>query len=198
MLEKLIHYATCLLVLLSLSACTQTTAAPQNPHSTSAESPSFGQPASLLIRGYNYTDHFIDSYTVNGQGGGNVFESGPTSGGGKDVCCMSYLPGTPLPIKLTIRWTANYCMVYGTTKYGEAYKRRINLWKETEALITEPPAGKPETLEIHFYPDGHVEAAITESASFPRLILQRDADYNRPGVSQNFPRCTDEQLRSQY
>lgn len=37
---------------------------------------------SLTIEGYNYTDDYIDQFTVNGQGGGNLYLSTPTSGGG--------------------------------------------------------------------------------------------------------------------
>jgi hypothetical protein len=45
------------------------------------------KPVGLAIEGYNYTNRFIDSFTVtdedgNGAWGGNVFLSSPTSGGG--------------------------------------------------------------------------------------------------------------------
>lgn len=35
----------------------------------------------LLIQGYNYTDTFIDSFSVNGAGGGNIFCEQPDHGG---------------------------------------------------------------------------------------------------------------------
>ena len=30
---------------------------------------------SLTLHGYNYTNRYIDSYSINGQGGGNLFLS---------------------------------------------------------------------------------------------------------------------------
>jgi len=154
-----------------------------------------GEPVSLLIQGYNYTDDYIESFTVNGQGGGNIFESGPSSGGGKSACCLSYTPGTSLPIRLKVRWTASYCWYRGTTKYGPTAPRLKDLWKEAEALVTHVNDEKPRALEVHFFPDGRVEAAITAGYSPPRLVLQRNSDGRRPGVQHDYPWCTDEQLR---
>ena len=154
-----------------------------------------GEPVALLIQGYNYTDDYIESFTVNGQGGGNVFESGPDSGGGGSVCCASYLPGTPLPIKLKVRWTSGYCLYTHTNKYGETYTRRRPRWSEQDVLVDRPPEGEARALEVHFFPDGHVEAAITEGHSPPRLKLARDADYNRPGAQRPRPPCSAEDLR---
>lgn len=174
---------------LVLSACAAATDAP-----TPAPA-QYGKPVSLVIQGYNYTDDYIDSFTVNGAGGGNILESGPESGGGKSVCCAAYTPGTPLPIRLKIRWVANYCQYRSMTAYGPTPVHRRGLWKETEAWITEPPRGQPRALEIHFYPDGHVEAAVTEGYSPPRLRLARDAQGRRPGVGHDYPWCTDDQLK---
>lgn len=154
-----------------------------------------GEPIGLLIQGYNYTDDYIDSFTVNGAGGGNVFASGPLSGGGGSVCCFTYVPGTLLPIKLKVRWTSNYCLYKKTNQYGETYENRRSIWKEADALLTQPPQGNPQALEVHFYPDGHVEAAITEGYSPPRLKLARDDQLQRIGVKHDYPWCTDEQLQ---
>lgn len=156
------------------------------------QKPSDG-PVSLLIQGYNYTDDYIENFTVDGQGGGNVFEGGLNSVPGGGVCCIAYRPGTPFPIKLKVRWTASYCRYKKTNQYGETYERRRGLWKETEALILDPPKGVPSALELHFFPDGHVEAAITEGSSPPRMKRPLDADGGRPGVSHDYPWCTDEQ-----
>jgi hypothetical protein len=157
-----------------------------------------GEPQSLLIQGYNYTDDYIDSFTVNGQGGGNVFVSGPASGGGKSVCCMTYRPGTPLPIKLKVRWVSGYCIerVKNPYPYGKPYHdQRRHLWREADAHASDLSNGRPRALEVHIYPDNHVEAAITEGDSEPRVSLPRTANYERLGVTHNYPNCTNDQLQ---
>ena len=83
------------------------------------------EPASLLLQGYNYTDHYIDSFSVNGQGGGNVFESSPQSGGGKSVCCVSWWPRTQLPTHIEVRWTAAYCTFREKNPYSFGNMRSV-------------------------------------------------------------------------
>ena len=152
----------------------------------------------LLIQGYNYTDDYINSFTVDGQGGGNLYVSGPTSGGGGSVCCASFSPDTPLPIKLKVRWVGAYCMWQEPNPYpfGQRfYSKRLSLWKEAEALAVDLSQGKPRALEVHIFPDGHVEAAITQGYSRPRLVLPDDHRGLRPGVHHTYPDCTDDQLK---
>jgi hypothetical protein len=153
---------------------------------------------SLLIQGYNYTNDYINSFTVDGQGGGNLYVSGPTSGGGKSVCCLSYPRGTPLPIKLKIRWVGSYCMWKEKNPYpfGQPYHdKRMDLWQEAEALAFDQSEGKPRALEVHIFPDGHAEAAITRGYSAPRMSLPDDYRGLRPGVQHTYPDCTDDQLK---
>ena len=154
-----------------------------------------GETQALLIQGYNYTDDVIDSFTVNGQGGGRLYVSGPNSGGGGSVCCVSYRPGTPLPIKLKVRWMGGYCMEFETSKYGRTNSYRKGLWREADAFAVDLSNGKPRALEVHIFPNGHVEAAITEGDSDPRLILSRTTNFERPGVQHTYPNCTDDQLK---
>lgn len=153
----------------------------------------------LLIQGYNYTHDHINNFTVDGQGGGNLYVSGPTSGGGGSVCCASYPRGTPMPIKLKIRWVGSYCMWREKNPYpfGQPYHdKRIDLWQEAEALAVDLSAGKPRALEVHIFPDGHVEAAITQGYSHPRMILADDHRGLRPGVQHTYPDCTPDQLKT--
>jgi len=117
------------------------------------EAPVIPQPVSLTINGFNYTDLYIDSFEVNGQGGGNLFVSSPTSGGGGSVCCVSFRPGTRLPVALTIKWT-----------------RDRKRWCEKEVLLTGPVPANPRHIGVHFFPDGHIEAEIT--AEYPELKLR--------------------------
>ena len=167
--------------------------------SPASRSASLGETVPLLIQGYNYTDDVINSFTVNGQGGGRLYVSGPSSGGGGSVCCVSYRPGTPLLIKLSVRWVSGYCMerVKNPYPYGEPYRdHRRSLWREAEALAVDLSNGKPRALEVHIFPDGHAEAAITEGHSPPRLILLDNEKGERPGVQHNYARCTDDQLKN--
>ena len=192
-----LHYAGALLFCLCLSACARESSDASKPSTATSDKSgpvqARGEPVGLLIQGYNYTDDYINSFTVNGAGGGNLLVSGPESGGGKSVCCFSYQPGEPLPIKLRVRWTATYCLYSETSPYGRTSEHRQGVWKESEAFVTEPPSGKPRALEVHFYKDGHVEAAITEGNSPPRLKLPRNENYYRPGVIHHYEQCTDEQ-----
>jgi hypothetical protein len=80
--------------------------------------PVITQSISLEINGFNYTDLYIDSFEVNGQGGGNLFVSSPTSGGGGGVCCVSFTPGTRLPVQLTIKWTSETLVRKGSMAQG--------------------------------------------------------------------------------
>ena len=146
----------------------------------------------LVIQGYNYTNLFIDSFTVNGAGGGNVFVSSPTTGGGGSVCCYSFNPQAPRPVLLNVRWAAGYCMEHKASPYSFGPRfvdERKTLWKE--AVVPLRDVTLPAmALEVHFYPDGHVEAAVTAGHSPPRLKLPITADEQRPGAPNNFPPCS--------
>lgn len=174
-------------VLLTTTGCCAT-----EPVSSTEE----GATYSLLIQGYNYTDQYIDSFTVNGVGGGNVFVSDSGSGGGGSVCCYAFDSQRTLPISIKVKWAASYCLERKTNPYpfGERFfDERKTLWKEAEVEIKDVslPA---KALEVHFYPDGHVEAAVTPGYSPPRLKLPVTADKQRPGASRSYPFCSHEHL----
>ena len=181
-------------VLALLAGCAQA----QAPSSSPRDARLSMDAKSLLIQGYNYTDDYINSFTVDGQGGGNLYVSGPTSGGGGSVCCASFSRGMPLPIRLKIRWVGAYCMWKEPNPYpfGQRfYNKRMSLWQEAEALAIDLSQGKPRALEVHIFPDGHVEAAITPGYSPPRMVLPRTEKYQRPGMPKTYPDCTDDQLQ---
>lgn len=185
---KTLSCLTGLSLLMGLQACAQSPdAAPSKPTRR-------GEPVGLLLQGYNYTDDYIDSFTVNGQGGGNVFVSSPTSGGGKSVCCVSYAPGTPLPMKVRVRWVSGYCSFQETSPYGRTNAILRNLWSETEALVDDRSDGHPYALEIHIYPDQHVAGSVTRGESMPRVILPRNQDFDRPGAKKAYPQCSNDVL----
>lgn len=154
--------------------------------------PRSGQEVMLTMLAYNYTDNYIDSYEVDGASGGNVFVSGPTSGGGGGTCCVRWLVGRPLPVKVHIRWESGAC-VYTKRVDGEDFERAKQFFSERDVWLTTPPSENPQFFETHFYPDGHIEVAVTDDYTPPRLKLPRTKHMVRPG-SKDQPRCTSEQL----
>ncbi|HEX8436214.1 DUF3304 domain-containing protein [Archangium sp.] len=117
--------------------------------------PADSEPVLLEINGFNYTDLYIDSFEVNGQSGGNLFVSSTTSGGGGSVCCMRWVPGTHLPLRVS--WT-----------------RDRKRWCEQEVPLRLPLPAAPRHLGVHFFPDGHIEAELT--ADYPALKLELERD----------------------
>jgi Protein of unknown function (DUF3304) len=135
--------------------------------------------ASLTIYGYNYTDLYIDSFSVNGNGGGNLEVSIPTGGGGGHACCIGVIRDMQYPYKVQVKWT-----------------RDAKRWCEQEVTVTPPFPPDPKYFEVHFYPDGKIETAVTEQASSPRLKLERfnRGFRNETGNVNNddkFSRCSD-------
>lgn len=177
-------------MLVGLQACAQV------PGLNARSERSSGESVALLIQGYNYTDDYIDSFTVNGQGGGNLFVSSPTSGGSGSVCCVSYVPGVKLPMKVKVRWVGGYCSYEETSPYGRTNKELKGLWREADALVDDRSGGHPYALEIHIYRDGHVEGSVTRGESPPRVVLPRDEHFDRPGIRHVYPNCSDDILKS--
>jgi Protein of unknown function (DUF3304) len=134
---------------------------------------------SVVAYGYNYTDGYIDSFEVDGAGGGNLAVSTSTSPGGGHTCCARISSGTPPTRPIVILWT-----------------RDRKRWCELTVYLTAPVPIEPRYLEVHFYQDGHVEVAATQEASAPRLKLDR-ASYARRHETGNvnndekFARCRD-------
>ncbi|WP_172425486.1 DUF3304 domain-containing protein [Candidatus Dactylopiibacterium carminicum] len=110
----------------------------------------------LTLYGYNYTDMSIGSFEVNGAGGGNIEVGDAEAGGGKFTCCASLYTPLPPNNNVHIKWSRD-----GKT------------WCETKVPFSGPIPAKPEYMEVHFYRDGHIEVAVTESSSPPRLKLER-------------------------
>jgi hypothetical protein len=134
---------------------------------------------SVVAYGYNYTDNYIDSFEVDGAGGGNLAVSTPTSPGGGDTCCALVTSGLPVGTEFTIRWTRD--------------RRR---WCEKTVKLTKPVPIKPRYFEVHFYRDGHIEIEVTQKASPPRLNLERFSIEKRFETGnvhndEKFSRCKD-------
>lgn len=111
----------------------------------------------LTIVGYNYTDTYIGSFTVNGAGGGNIEVSSKTSGGGGGTCCASVPADTALPITIDIAWKRD----------GKVP------WCRQTILLDGPVPADPQYLEVHFFQDGSIKVAMSDYPSPPRLQLDR-------------------------
>jgi hypothetical protein len=131
----------------------------------------------LAIVGYNYTDRAIADFSVNGQGGSNVELSTLGAGGGKESCCVVMSRDVKVPFWIEIKYQMDALEAYPprrTIEPSDPYK--------TEKIEVEGPVpSDPWYLEIHFYPNGHIEAAVSgrDGPSPPRLNLKRRLPYVR-------------------
>ena len=121
----------------------------------------------LGIVGYNYTHRYIHTFEVGGQGGGNVFLSTETAGGGKTYCCIGYNQQRALPIKMKVRWT------FGYKRDAQGNIVVPDETHETTAELRGPVPPDPRFLEVHFMPDLMVELRMTSDRSAPLVIVDR-------------------------
>lgn len=141
---------------MALTACPLDSEAQQavTPSAKSAESiyPDNRVPKthSLAIVGYNYNDRYMDSFFVNGQGGGNMGVSWPGSSGQGSICCVNWRDGSKLPKKINVQWVAAYCMQRRTNSDGETKDWREPVWKSADVDLNGPVPANPQNLEIHF------------------------------------------------
>lgn len=147
---------------------------------SSSMNPKHDEFVSLTITGYNYTNRHINDFYVSGNGGLNVFVSSRTSGGGGSVCCVKYIIGATL-WKPEVRWQVGGCTFNSRKdRYGKNFFDIHYFYKEVKASLDVKIPSNPKYLEVHFYPDGHVETAITELPSAPRLALDEDREDKSP------------------
>ena len=122
-----------------------------------------GTTVPLTIMGFNYTDRNINDFTVDGTSGGNLFVSSAGGGGGVSVCCSSYTTATPAP-EIKVHWQSDACLYNIWHEKGREYSDIRSSYR-TQLVKVESVSTNPKYLEIHIFPDGHVEAAITDSIS---------------------------------
>jgi len=138
----------------------------------------------LAIHGYNYTNRYIGSFSVDSVGGGNVYVSGPDSGGGGTTCCASYRKGTR-PWKAKVNWQTGACRYSETVQESGKTVFELHKYFRTIEVDVDPSIPPdPKHLEVHFYPDGDVRIALTEEESPPRLVLSKDREDKSP-----YPLC---------
>jgi hypothetical protein len=135
------------------------------------------EPYMLGIVGYNYTDRAVADFAVNGQGGSNLELSTPTAGGGKMSCCVVMSRSTKTPFWVDVKYKMSALESYPPRKVIEP----SGPYKEARVEVKGPIPPDPSYLEVHFYPDGHIEAAISGSdgPSPPRLKLERRLPFVR-------------------
>lgn len=127
------------------------------------------KPIGLALLGYNYTDRQITAFSVTDQAGnstfgGNVALSSPGSGGSGSSCCVMLRPNETQSVRLKVEWTLDGVREK-YAKPGDGEK----LFHGT-VTIAPPYPKRPNNLEIHFYPDGHLEGVISEFPSDPRIV----------------------------
>ncbi len=122
------------------------------------------EPKMLGITGYNYTDRYIDGFSVNGQGGSNVLLSDDSDGGGKTTCCIVWRPGTALPVAMFVEWTYG---IEGNLQTGEVYREPET--HRVEAELKGPVPQNPTIFVVHFYPNNTVQLEVAEDYPKPRL-----------------------------
>jgi hypothetical protein len=95
----------------------------------------------VSIVGYNHTDKYIHSFTVNGGGGSNAFAH---SGGGSFVCCVLVPPKWRPELKAQIRWM-----------------NEDDSWNETIVAIPEYAPKDISGFNVHFLKNGLVMVFVS-------------------------------------
>lgn len=143
--------------------------------------------SSLGLIGFNYTNKTIENYSVDGVGGGNIWLSSNTSGGGGVTCCIDYSSVKLKGSAVKVRWQMDGCLYLMTNEItGASQKVRHLYYKEVTVNVEDVSRGRPQYIETHLYPDGGVKVLLTREISNPLVRFGK----NRRDQS-NFPRCKD-------
>ena len=110
------------------------------------------KPVTLSLIAYNYTGRYIDSYAVDGQGGGSVQETGSGV-----VCCLSFRPDSKLPFTVKVEWLLADKRDFVNNKWIAMPDEK----RSAIATVTGPIPERPSSFETHFLPNGEVFVQIT-------------------------------------
>lgn len=121
----------------------------------------------LGITGYNYTNRYIDSFSVNGQGGTNL--RAQTNGSG-EACCIVLRADQELPVKVYVEWTYG---IEGDLQTGQVFRQPET--RQAEVDLTGPIPKDPAIFVVHFYPDNTVQVEVAADYPQPR-IMRSDLD----------------------
>ena len=171
-----------ILFLPAFAACSNEVNGPQKKSSEKAARP--GTEVSLTLTGYNYTDRYIDQFSVQGNEGGNLHVSSPSGGGGGSVCCIAFIAGVKT-WKVPVRWQTGGC-TFNTRRNSDGRLRSQihHIFKEVVVQVEPSFPQQPTYLEIHIYPGERVEASVTDKSSMPRLKLPETREDKTP-----YPQC---------
>jgi hypothetical protein len=150
---------------------------------TPKASPKIGDRRDLAIVGYNYTNRYIDSFSVDGEPGGNIFVSSETSGGGGMTCCEPFHVGGGSWVA-EVRWNVGACTFNQRFDHGDRFYDIHHFFKTAKIKVDPNIPADPKFIEVHFFPDGHVEAALTPEISPPRLALKQSREDRS-----DYPQC---------
>lgn len=125
-----------------------------------------GTTIDLAIVGFNYTDRDINVFSVDGAGGGNLSVSSASGWGGGSACCAPFTTGDPAP-EISVRWQSDACTY--KTRFDKAGTEFNDIYSfyTTKRVNVSSISPNPKYLEVHIFPDGRVEAAITGELSGP-------------------------------
>lgn len=121
------------------------------------------KPVALSILGYNYTGRYISTFSVNQQGGGNLYEG---SAGSRVVCCLSFKPTSKLPFTVEVEWELNDRRDFVKNEWIPAPEEH----HRATVTVNGPLPRESSNFEVHFMPDGSVQAYVTNSPSSPFLL----------------------------
>ena len=176
--NRIIHLVFSMLMVLSVVGCRAGAS-----KTAIAGEPTVDAGLSLAINGFNYTNRDISQFLIDDQGGGSLRVSGPDNGGGGSVCCFSYHHSSNT-VFVNIRWQSDACTyITASTDGTENYENLHSYFKEARVQI-EPLSKNPKFLAVHFFPDGRVRVATSETPPLPLLSLQESR-----AVRHNFLRC---------
>jgi hypothetical protein len=119
------------------------------------------KPKLLGITGYNYTSRYIDTFSVNGQGGTNLSAN---SNGAGEACCIGFRPGQALPLPVHVEWT------YGAKwNFDKGVKLKDAETHSADVQLKGPTPKDPKIFVVHFYPDNTVQVEVADDYPTPRL-----------------------------
>jgi len=173
-------------ILFGVAACDAKTSIPKMSETKPKILPP-GSEVGLTLAGYNYTNKYIDDFSVNSISGGNLFVSDSVNGGGGSTCCVGYITGVK-DWKIPIRFHIGSCTYdTQTDSTGKIFSRTHNFYKEMIVRVDPNIAERPYYFEVHIYPDNRIEAIVTENSSPAKLLLNKEREDKTP-----YKQCPDD------
>lgn len=122
----------------------------------------------LGILGFNYTDQYIVSFSIDGQGGGDVRLSSPTSGGSGTVCCVLLSKKPKWPMHVLVRWQSGGCRVYESDRL---HGHNQYYYSEATVNVERGSSRNPTDIAVHFFKNGSVRVMLSDGWDPPLLLL---------------------------